>query len=990
MGLSAESYRALLDALPVPGSVHDELPPEAARDARAVLFVALRATEGRQLGTARRLVDRALALQTESGTPSAVVSIVAAMVLYLTRDYDRSLALFSETARRHPRSAKLAYRSAITRAGRLGFADDVRQLIEEAISREPRDLRWRLEALRLSVTGRNYQDARRHAETALKIEPSAAAVWMELAHICRRMNDPTAARRAVKRALREEPHDLFYLLEAGAVGLGIADYPLARESFSTALREHPGDAAALEGRATTALRNAELEEAASIAHRLREALPPRSGTERIAGAVALFSGELDSAREHLLAATRLDPKDAEAWVFLGEAELRSGRFEAAGDALHRAGMCADGFLVSAWILRLLRNIYEGDPDLRFGLGPHRLEEMETALRTIVPGSGPILESGRLDAIREVLEEALRRIGPNRSTALSLPGEQGIGRQPLYVSGPRFDSRKALELVRSAGPKASLAALDKVIAAYPESALPLCHRGELRLWLGDLDGARADLEGSIAQNPQTRWAYIGLTGLDTLAGDNPRALETSAHGIMAMGNTTGAAVHVYRGGAHRRLGQFSEARADLERACELHPSRVGAFFELALLEAAEGHSEAFDALFERLLRQAPGLLSDAARTEGVSFARDPDDELSSADRIRVVERALDLSGGNRSSTCITYRTPEGRLRFVPHYPHRGRGPHDSDDDDRMQAHTLLLRAAGLTGPRRPPPARSGPKPQARPRVRSLSDEDVRHFLERGYVYVRAAFPKTLAEAWIAEANKKLQTEPGRWVRRYGAEEGTLADYDPTVPETWGRGRADLLDDRMVRLAEAAPRLWSAACDLLGGAQRIETEHLSNYLVLAFGDRTDTPQRPKPGDSSWHLDDPSEAVTLDGFRNGLIGLVLLSDLQPDGGNTFIAADSFGKVARLLADHPDGVDFLGRETAMAITRECAEFHQMTGAAGDAILMHPMMLHSSSKNPTRTIRWLSNPMFYLREPMRFDRPDGERSLVEEATRQALEKTAR
>ncbi len=67
-------------------------------------------------------------------------------------------------------------------------------------------------------------------------------------------------------------------------------------------------------------------------------------------------------------------------------------------------------------------------------------------------------------------------------------------------------------------------------------------------------------------------------------------------------------------------------------------------------------------------------------------------------------------------------------------------------------------------------------------------------------------------------------------------------------------------------------------------------------------------------------------------------------------------------------------------------SSFHEMTGKIGDVILLHPLMLHSASKNGRRLARIITNPPISLTAPFNFDRsnPD-EYSLVELKTIQDL-----
>ncbi len=74
--------------------------------------------------------------------------------------------------------------------------------------------------------------------------------------------------------------------------------------------------------------------------------------------------------------------------------------------------------------------------------------------------------------------------------------------------------------------------------------------------------------------------------------------------------------------------------------------------------------------------------------------------------------------------------------------------------------------------------------------------------------------------------------------------------------------------------------------------------------------------------------------------------------------------------------------------IVQNCKEFHEMTGKIGDVILMHPLMMHSASRNSLRIPRIITNPPVALVEPFQFDRENPEDfSLVELKTLQALGK---
>ena len=71
--------------------------------------------------------------------------------------------------------------------------------------------------------------------------------------------------------------------------------------------------------------------------------------------------------------------------------------------------------------------------------------------------------------------------------------------------------------------------------------------------------------------------------------------------------------------------------------------------------------------------------------------------------------------------------------------------------------------------------------------------------------------------------------------------------------------------------------------------------------------------------------------------------------------------------------------------LIEQCSDFVELTGEAGDMVLLHPYMMHRVSANPTRRPRFIANAALVLTEPMHFDRPQGGYSLVELAVLRAL-----
>jgi ectoine hydroxylase-related dioxygenase (phytanoyl-CoA dioxygenase family) len=194
-------------------------------------------------------------------------------------------------------------------------------------------------------------------------------------------------------------------------------------------------------------------------------------------------------------------------------------------------------------------------------------------------------------------------------------------------------------------------------------------------------------------------------------------------------------------------------------------------------------------------------------------------------------------------------------------------------------------------------------------------------------------------------------------------------------------------RHVEVSEFAPKVWGAACELLGGEGRIEQPYTwGNGFIANLGLGADRPWEPPSASSpGWHKDGDFFRHFLDSPEQGLLTIVLWSDIEERGGGTFIAPDSVAPVARLLEQRREGVlpdDFPYDE----LIAQCSSFVETTGRLGDVVLMHPYMLHAVSQNHRGTARFITNPPIALSHPMRFDRDDpAEHSPVERAVLRAL-----
>lgn len=267
-------------------------------------------------------------------------------------------------------------------------------------------------------------------------------------------------------------------------------------------------------------------------------------------------------------------------------------------------------------------------------------------------------------------------------------------------------------------------------------------------------------------------------------------------------------------------------------------------------------------------------------------------------------------------------------------------------------------------------REGSNPMGQP---ALSEDEIEHFIEHGYVILRGCFDRAFAEKWKARTWADLElspTEPGGW----DAE----ADVVHCEPQN------------SIAVGELAPRAWGAIQQLCGGQERVHEPYWCDKFIINFGMNKDQPwQSPDEmaaaGTGGWHADGWHFKHFLDSPEQALLSVVLWSDVPTQHGGTYIAPESVGHIARYLAQHPEGCGGWNEpSTPMPNSREiiahCSEFVEITGETGDVVLHHPFMLHTSSPNPSGVPRFITNPVSVLKEPMNFNRPDGSYSPVESA----------
>lgn len=263
-------------------------------------------------------------------------------------------------------------------------------------------------------------------------------------------------------------------------------------------------------------------------------------------------------------------------------------------------------------------------------------------------------------------------------------------------------------------------------------------------------------------------------------------------------------------------------------------------------------------------------------------------------------------------------------------------------------------------------------------RVLTPVQVQSFFDKGYLIVKNCLDLNVANRWIDEAYERL-------------------GYEKNDPRTWQKDIVWMDHKNQAPVRQLAPKAWDAILDVVGGEDRLETQVMaihsahfttinsfiwSDAFIVNFHRGADKPWQPPSAQvGGWHKDGSYFRHFLDSREQALLTIVLWSDMLHQGGGTFVAPDSVRVVARYLAEHPEGVapgDFNFQE----MIGQCTQFEELTGDAGDFVILHPFMLHASSQNVIGRPRFMSNPPVVLKEPLQFNRQNPEEfSLLERAT---------
>ena len=257
-----------------------------------------------------------------------------------------------------------------------------------------------------------------------------------------------------------------------------------------------------------------------------------------------------------------------------------------------------------------------------------------------------------------------------------------------------------------------------------------------------------------------------------------------------------------------------------------------------------------------------------------------------------------------------------------------------------------------------------------RSETLSEAQIRQFVEEGFVRIDHAFPRSIAD----DARQLLWGGTG---------------FDADDPATWTEPVVRLgmyMQKPFVDAANTA--VLRAAFDQLAGPGR----WLPCMAMGTFPVRFPSPR--EPADTGWHVDMSFDwekpdfmdwRVNMRSRDRALLMLFLFSDVGNSDAPTRLRIGSHLHVARMLEPAGEG-GLSARELAGRLeeTSECPEALAV-GDAGTVYLCHPFIVHAGQAHYGSRPRFMAQPPLLPRESPSLARADKTYSPVEQAIRHAL-----
>jgi len=220
------------------------------------------------------------------------------------------------------------------------------------------------------------------------------------------------------------------------------------------------------------------------------------------------------------------------------------------------------------------------------------------------------------------------------------------------------------------------------------------------------------------------------------------------------------------------------------------------------------------------------------------------------------------------------------------------------------------------------------------IRPVTEDEVRHYREHGWVKLDGLFSAELVEGLLARARARMGEEP------LTATRGSSTDRMPNEYGWYARWDGCSHDDEWIRRASQSTELAGAAAALMGDRVRFYFDHFFVKLPVSRSG----------GPTPWHQDLPHHPLDRQGVLTIWVPLV---DCPPEKGSLRFLSGSHR--AGLLGR------YLNRRDEVSLVDEhpwVLEEYEMSPPLhlrpGDATVHNLAITHHAPENTTDTPRWV------------------------------------
>jgi len=239
------------------------------------------------------------------------------------------------------------------------------------------------------------------------------------------------------------------------------------------------------------------------------------------------------------------------------------------------------------------------------------------------------------------------------------------------------------------------------------------------------------------------------------------------------------------------------------------------------------------------------------------------------------------------------------------------------------------------------------------MRVLTEKEIVHFIEKGYVLVKDAFPRPVAEAMVSLFWDHLglnPDDPSTWTDAYRVIEHNFINEQSA--QIWNERSLGALD------ALLGPNNWDRS-----------RANGTGYVPVNFPDPPS--EKENIFQKGMHLDGLHFTPRFTGPDQAIVALPVFTDIAPGGGGTAMRLGSHRFAAARLREIGGPVDRMELQRELRPKFDACPGMEVRGNAGDLILMHGKMFHGGSPNMTDRVRFIGNLCINLLDELNPEKPN-------------------